>query len=69
MTLLGKLEQENSLVIRPSEAMELLHVSKTTMYNDLLLRDDFPSYKLGGRYYISLELLKDWIKNQALKNN
>ncbi|MFQ9546256.1 MAG: helix-turn-helix domain-containing protein [Clostridium sp.] len=56
-------------MIRPSEAMELLHVSKTTMYNDLLLRDDFPSYKLGGRYYISLELLKDWIKNQALKNN
>lgn len=67
MTLLEKLEQENSLVIRPSEAMELLHVSKTTMYNDLLLRDEFPSYKLGGRYYISLELLKDWIKNQALK--
>lgn len=67
MTLLEKLEQENSLVIRPSEAMELLHVSKTTMYNDLLIRDDFPSYKLGGRYYISLELLKDWIKNQALK--
>jgi len=67
LTLLEKLEQENSLVIRPSEAMELLHVSKTTMYNDLLLRDDFPSYKLGGRYYISLELLKDWIKNQALK--
>lgn len=67
MTLLEKLESENALVIRPNQAMELLHVSKTTMYNNLLIRDDFPSYKLGGRYYISLELLKDWIKNQALK--
>lgn len=67
MTLLEKLESENALVIRPKEAMELLRVSKSTMYDDLLLRKDFPSYKLGGRYYISLDLLKEWINNQAMK--
>lgn len=52
------------LAIKPSEAAELLGVSMPTVY-ELTRRDDFPSFKIGNRTLISVELLSDWVKRQV----
>ena len=61
-----KLKEEKTeiLVLSPKEAMEVLDVSQTVMYNDLLKRKDFPSYRVGNKWYISKQGLEEWVKNQ-----
>lgn len=64
-----KLKEEKTeiLVLSPKEAMEVLDVSQTVMYNDLLKRKDFPSYRVGNKWYISKQGLAEWVEKQANK--
>ena len=50
-------------ILVPEEAREILKVGKSTM-QDLLHRKDFPSYKIGRRWYIKKDKLIEWINNQ-----
>lgn len=50
-------------VIFPAEAREILRVGKSTM-QELLHRDDFPSYRIGRRWYINKQKLFEWINKQ-----
>lgn len=60
--------KSETLVLSPREAMKALDVSQTVMYNDLLKRKDFPSYRVGNKWYISKEGLGEWVKKQSNKN-
>lgn len=51
-----------------SEAAQVLGVSKPTLYK-YVNREDFPSFKLGGRTLISAEGLRDWVQKQIQSNN
>ena len=56
--------RSETLVSSPKEAMKALDVSQTIMYNDLLKRKDFPSYRVGNKWYISKQGLEEWVKEQ-----
>lgn len=58
------------LTISVSEAAELLGISRPTMYQ-LSKREDFPSFRAGGRILISLDGLRKWLEDQIheSKNN
>ena len=51
------------LAVSAAEAARLLGVSRPTIYQ-YIGRDDFPSFKLGGRVLISVDGLKTWVENQ-----
>ena len=51
-----------------TEAAQALGVSRRTMY-DLINREDFPTLKVGGRRLISRELLAEWVRTKAGKQN
>ena len=57
--------EDNTLVLSPTYAAKQLGVSKTVMYNDLLKREDFPSYRLNSKWYVSKKGLQEWIDNQV----
>lgn len=59
--------EDGALVLTPTEAAKQIGVSKTVMYNDLLKREDFPSYRLNSKYYVSKKGLEEWINNQVSK--
>lgn len=66
---LGAKEAKSAtLVLSPKEAMKALDVSQTIMYNDLLKRKDFPSYRVGNKWYISKQGLEEWVRKQSSKN-
>ena len=50
-------------VLLPEEARQILKVGKSTM-QELLHREDFPSYKIGRRYYVNASRLEEWINEQ-----
>lgn len=50
-------------VLLPEEARQILKVGKSKMLQ-LLNSDDFPSYKVGRRWYVNAEKLNEWINNQ-----
>lgn len=52
------------LAISAPEAARLLGVSKPKVY-ELMGRADFPSFKLGGRTLVSVDGLREWVKNQS----
>ena len=52
------------LTYSPSEAAEVLGVSRPTIYT-LIKRDGFPSFKCGTRTLISVEGLREWVKAQT----
>lgn len=58
--------QLEPLAVSALEAARLLGVSKPKVY-ELIGREDFPSFKLGGRTLISVEGLKAWVKAQTEK--
>ncbi|MFL0194189.1 helix-turn-helix domain-containing protein [Clostridium sp. WILCCON 0269] len=62
-----KHDKKKTILISPIEAMELLGVGRNTMYENLLKRDDFPAFKLGSRYFVSLELLQEWANKECSK--
>lgn len=49
-----------------SEVAEVLGISRPKVY-DLLHRDDFPSFKVGGRVLISVDGLRRWVEAQAAR--
>lgn len=54
------------LAVSTSEAARLLSVSRPAIYQ-YIGRDDFPSFKLGGRVLVSVDGLRRWIDKQAAK--
>lgn len=52
------------LAVSAAEAARLLGISRPKVY-ELIAREDFPAFKLGGRTLISVEGLRRWIKAQA----
>ncbi|MGH4140743.1 helix-turn-helix domain-containing protein [Clostridium sp.] len=61
------MEKVKTILINPTEAMELLGIGRNMMYCDLLQRKDFPVFKVKNKYFISRELLQEWAKKQCLK--
>lgn len=57
-------EGDEALVLSPVEAAKQIGVSKTVMYNDLLKRDDFPSYRINTSWFVSKKGLQSWIDDQ-----
>lgn len=51
-------------ILFPEEARQILKIGKSTM-QELLHREDFPSYKIGRRWYINKQKLLTWINNQS----
>lgn len=56
----------NSILLSPIQAKELLGVGRNEIYN-LCKNKDFPSFKIGSKYYINKENLQEWANNQCLK--
>lgn len=52
------------LSVGAADAARLLGVSRPTLYT-LLNRTDFPSFRVGGRVLISVDGLREWIKQQV----
>lgn len=61
------MENSKTVLISPKEAMKILGVSWNCMYEDLLKRDDFPSFKIGVRHWVNRELLQEWANEQCKK--
>ncbi len=59
--------EDEKIIYTPAEAAKQIGVSKTVMYNDLLKREDFPSYRLNSKYYISKKGLEEWVQAQINK--
>lgn len=57
-------EKLEPMAISVPEAAQLLGVTPPTL-NRFVHRDDFPSFRLGGRVLVSVEGLREWVKNQA----
>ncbi len=57
------------LTYNVTEAAAALGISRRAMY-ELMNREDFPaSLRIRGRRLISKELLAQWVKDQAQKEN
>lgn len=56
----------DKLTLRPSEAAELMQVSKPTMY-ELCRREDFPVIHIGRKLLIPKAALMAWLNKQAIK--
>ncbi|WP_080998184.1 helix-turn-helix domain-containing protein [Clostridium sporogenes] len=54
-----------TILITPNECMKILGIGRNRLYEDLLRREDFPSFKIGNKYFINRELLQDWANNQC----
>lgn len=59
-----KERQLQPLAVSVSEAARLLGVSRPTIYR-YLQRTGFPSFKLGGRTLVSVEGLREWIREMS----
>lgn len=53
------------IVITPVECIEILGCSRSMMYDNLLRRRDFPSFRIGKRIFINKEKLQVWIDKQC----
>ena len=56
----------NQILLSPIQAKELLGVGRNEIYN-LCKNKDFPSFKIGSKYYINKEKLQEWANNQCVK--
>lgn len=57
-------QERGKLVYSVAEAAEALGISRPTLYA-LLHREDFPSFRVGGRVLVSVEGLRRWVEAQA----
>ena len=55
---------QEKIALNITEAAEMLGISRNTMYRDLLHRQDFPAFKIGGRVLIPRSKLEAWAKSQ-----
>lgn len=58
------MEEIEPMAVSAAEAARLLGVSRPKVY-ELLNREDFPAFKLGGRTLISVDGLRRWVERQA----
>lgn len=58
--------ENEKLAYTPKEAAKLLGIGSNAIYK-LLKEDDFPSYMVAGKYYVSKKGLQEWIDNQVNK--
>lgn len=47
-----------------TETAQVLGVSRPTVY-ELIKQPGFPVFQVGGRRLVSVEGLRDWVRNQA----
>jgi hypothetical protein len=52
-------------LLSPSEAMPILGVSRSTMYEVLLKDPSFPVLKIGRKYFINKQGLQNWIDKKC----
>ena len=52
------------LAVSAPEAARLLGRSKPKVY-ELMGQEGFPSFKLGGRTLVSVDGLREWVRNQS----
>lgn len=57
--------ETNTILITPAECMKILGVGRNRMYEDLLKRKDFPSLKIGQKYFVNKQLLQEWANSQC----
>lgn len=57
---------DNQILLTPMQAKAMLGVGRQEIYN-LCKNKDFPSFKIGAKYYINKEKLQEWANNQCLK--
>lgn len=55
----------STLLLNTKELKSILGIGTHAAYA-LMKSDSFPSFVIGGKYYCSLEHLKEWINNQVL---
>ena len=58
------MEEIEPMAVSAAEAARLLGGSRPKVY-ELLNREDFPAFKLGGRTLISVDGLRRWVERQA----
>lgn len=58
--------EDEKLTYTPKEAAKVLGVGNNTIYK-LLKEDDFPSYMVADKYYISKKGLEEWVQAQINK--
>ncbi|MDY4252990.1 MULTISPECIES: helix-turn-helix domain-containing protein [unclassified Clostridium] len=59
-------DEEEKLSYVPKEAAKILGVGNNTIYN-LLKDDDFPSFRINDKWYVSRKGLEDWVEKQTKK--
>lgn len=52
---------EHKLLLTIPETAEALGLSRSTVYNTLLHREDFPVVRLGGSVRVNREKLQAWL--------
>lgn len=57
-------EKLEPMAVSAPEAARLLGVSKPKVY-ELMGREDFPSFKLGKRTLVSVDGLREWVRDQS----
>ncbi|QGH20882.1 helix-turn-helix domain-containing protein [Clostridium butyricum] len=55
------------LVISPEEFMKAYGFGRNMVYTDLLKRKDFPSFRIGKKYFINVNKLGEWFDSQCEK--
>lgn len=58
-------EVSEKIIVTPKEAMKILSVGRNTMYEVLLKDKNFPSFKIGKKFFINKEKLQEWVDKQC----
>lgn len=48
------------------EASEILGIGRNSTLN-LFKEDSFPSFKIGGKWVVSVKALNEWLDNKSIK--
>ena len=56
---------ENKILLTVTETAQTLGLSRTTVYNTLLSRKDFPVVRLGGSIRVNREKLQAWVDERT----
>jgi excisionase family DNA binding protein len=57
-------ENVSKVAYSVKEASEALGVNINTMY-ELVRQSEFPSFKIGNKFLVSVKGLEDWVSKQA----
>ncbi len=58
---------QEKVALNITEAAAALGISRSTLYSELLRRDDFPAFKIGGRVVIPKKRLEEWAAEQGMR--